>query len=45
MTTNQSQAFTVLEETAVAKGIRRIVAVTKEAAVNARVKGEKGVLI
>jgi len=38
--TNTAKAFTVLEETAVAKGIRRIVAVTKEAAVNARVKGQ-----
>jgi alanyl-tRNA synthetase len=37
----EAEAFALLEETAVAKGIRRITAVTKEAAVKALEEGER----
>lgn len=39
--TQEAEAFVILEETAVAKGIRRITAVTKGAAVSAIEEGEK----
>lgn len=39
--TKEAEAFTIIEETAVAKGIRRISAVTKDAAKRAIAEGEK----
>jgi len=39
--TNEAEAFVIVEETAVAKGIRRISAVTKEVAANAIAEGSK----
>jgi alanyl-tRNA synthetase len=39
--TSEAEAFVLVEETAVAKGIRRITAVTREAAVKAMEEGQK----
>lgn len=43
--TAQAESFVVVEETAVAKGIRRVSAVTAEAAVQARRAGERPIPI